>query len=344
MSKKPVCIGSGLVALDVVISNNPSVPNQFLAGGSCGNVITILSYLGWDCYPIARLSNNVAGDILIHDLLRWNVKDDLLTLSDDGSTPVIIHRILRSTSGEARHKFEFKNPEDGTYLPSYKATLLKSVPAVLDKVSEGNVFYFDRLSPSTIEMAKGYKKKKTIIFFEPSSNKDLKGFEECLKIADVVKFSNDRISNYSELFPKGIAPLEIQTLGKDGLQFRLKGSASWQNVPAFSVDGVLDSAGAGDWCTAGIIMNLFGSKPISRISESDIFRAIRFGQALSALNCRFEGARGLMYNASKRELFDILDEIDLSSTHHIDAGNPTNDFPVSKLNIQISALLNQCSY
>jgi fructokinase len=70
MSKKPVCIGSGLVALDVVISNNPSVPNQFLAGGSCGNVITILSYLGWDCYPIARLSNNVAGDILIHDLLR----------------------------------------------------------------------------------------------------------------------------------------------------------------------------------------------------------------------------------------------------------------------------------
>lgn len=66
--KKLICSGTGLVALDVVISNDIEKPTQFYAGGSCGNVLTILSYMGWDSYPIARLSNNVASDLLIQDL------------------------------------------------------------------------------------------------------------------------------------------------------------------------------------------------------------------------------------------------------------------------------------
>jgi fructokinase len=41
-------MGTGLVALDLVVSNDNSVPPRYYAGGTCGNVLTILSFLGWE--------------------------------------------------------------------------------------------------------------------------------------------------------------------------------------------------------------------------------------------------------------------------------------------------------
>lgn len=298
----PICIGTGLVALDVVVTGSAMKDAQFLAGGSCGNVLTILSYLGWNSYPISRLSNNVATELLIEDLHRWNVNDDLLTATEDGSTPVIIHRIMTDKLGDAKHRFEFRNPEDGKHLPAYKPVLAKDVPLVLKKSKFPNVFYFDRMNRSAIDLAKFYKANGTVVFFEPSNSKDIKAFNECLTIADVVKFSDDRIYDYEKQFPKAIAGLEIQTLGKSGLKYRVKGEIEWRNVDGYNVDKVVDAAGAGDWCTAGIIYSLFKDKKVEECSEKDIEHAFRFGQALSALNCTFEGARGLMYFIKKSEL------------------------------------------
>ena len=345
MSKRPVCIGAGLVALDVVISGNSSCRSMFLAGGSCGNVLTILSYLGWDSYPVARLSNNVAADILLEDLQRWKVKSDLISVEIDGSTPVIIHRILKGIHGEPKHKFEFKNPEDGKYLPSYKPTLAKSVPSILAKVSGGNVFYFDRINRSAIEMAKSYKQKGLTVFFEPSSIKDINGFLECLHISDIVKFSNDRISNYQDLFPVGQVPLEIRTLGINGLQFRRIGMKSWHEVPSYSIENVVDSAGAGDWCTAGIINVLCNGESINifEYTDLDFIRALRFGQTLSALNCTYEGARGLMYNVTEDILMAFANKVVFSKSNKIsiselvvsDSMQPINDIKISSLLVPV---------
>lgn len=301
--KKSVCVGAGLVALDVVISGTASLATQFYAGGSCGNVITILSYLGWNSYPIARLSKNPASSLLLEDLQKWHVKDELLTFTDDGSTPIIIHRILKDRSGAPKHRFEFRNPEDGKYLPSYKPCLSKAVDSIIETGIIPNVFYFDRINRALINLAKEYKDKGAIIFFEPSSMKDLKGFNECLALADVVKFSHDRISGYEKSYATGQCFLEIQTLGNEGLKFRTKSSIEWLNLPGYTIDNIVDSAGAGDWCTAGIIMNLFpaGAK-LHSLSKEDIVNALQFGQALSALNCTFEGARGLMYNIGRNDL------------------------------------------
>ena len=49
---KPTVVGTGLVALDVVVSGDDV---KYFAGGTCGNVLTCLSYLGWDAKPVARL-------------------------------------------------------------------------------------------------------------------------------------------------------------------------------------------------------------------------------------------------------------------------------------------------
>jgi len=340
IQNKLICSGTGLVALDVVISNDIEKPTQFYAGGSCGNVLTILSYMGWDSYPIARLSNNVASDLLVQDLNKWKVKETLLTFTEDGSTPIIIHRILKDKYGLSKHRFEFRNPEDGKYLPSYKPCLSKSVQNILEKSPEPKVFYFDRINRASIDLARAYKDKGAIIFFEPSSIKDENGFKKCLEVSDIVKFSEDRIPNYTLVFPKGQASIEIQTLGEKGLKYRRKGSTKWREVQGYSIENVIDTAGAGDWCSAGIISTFFSfSYSLETISEHQLEKALKFGQILSAINCTFEGARGLMYNMNYDELISKVEDVMNAKTDVISLTNhKLTKRAVSSNSIKISSL------
>lgn len=315
---KPVCIGTGLVALDVIIGHNSINQSLFLTGGSCGNVLTILSYLGWNTFPIARLSKNVASELLIEDLASWDVSSELLSITEDGSTPIIIHRILRDKLGLAKHRFEFRNPEDGKYLPSYKPCLASSVKDVLDKRPKSDVFFFDRINRGSIELSKGYKKNGSIVFFEPSSSKEVVKFNECLEIADIVKFAQDRIPNTSDFPLLEQVPLVIQTLGNEGLKFKRSGDQDWTFLKGFENDDVIDAAGAGDWCTAGIIKKLFSeNSTLENISREQIIESLEFGQVLSSLNCSYEGARGLMYAVKNNELLLYIEHIFSLSSHQI---------------------------
>lgn len=294
------CVGIGLVALDVILNGSPSTPAKLCAGGSCGNVITILAFLKWNSKPIARFSDNDAAKNLFNDLENFNVDTSLISLSDDGETPIIIHRILKDKQGNAKHKFEFRIPQTNTWLPSYKPVLASEVNNLTSKQSVADVYYFDRVSRSTIELGKFYKNKGALIFFEPSSITDNKQFKECLEIADIIKYSNDRISNYSELFPEPQVELEIETLGKEGIKYRRKSSKNygWNLIAPFEIKNIVDTAGAGDWCTAGIINELggLGGNSFKKVQNSIIERALYIGQAFGGINCMYDGARGIMYN------------------------------------------------
>lgn len=306
-------LGAGLVALDVILNGAPTTPAKLCAGGSCGNVLTILSFLGWSSKPIARLSDNNATKNLFKDFKQFTVNTSLVTKSDDGKTPIIIHRILKDKDGNSQHKFEFKIPGTSIWLPMYKPVLANYVNTIINKQSKCDVFYFDRVSRSTIELAKHYSENGALIVFEPSSLKIDKQTSECLKLAHIIKFSSDRIDNYSELFPVANALLEIKTLGKDGLEYRLKASKDqdWKKVSAYKFENIKDSAGAGDWCTAGIINELGyqGLKSFAKAKEDQIVNALKVGQALGGLNCMFDGARGLMYNMDFEKVIDLLESV-----------------------------------
>jgi sugar/nucleoside kinase (ribokinase family) len=306
LSKLPTCTGTGLLALDVILNGNPETPPKFQAGGSCGNVLTILSFLGWSSYPIARLANNKASAELLKDLKEWNVNADLIATKTEGSTPIIIHRILKDKNGNPKHKFEFKDPHSGEWLPRYKPVLVKDVEEISQKQPTANVFYFDRVNRASLELAKFNKRNGAIVIFEPSSAKDDKLFKEALDIAHILKFSKDRINNYEELFPTQQTVLEIETLGKDGLRYRFdvaKSAKKWKSIDSSKIDDsiIKDSAGAGDWCTAGIISQLCSKdfESFINMETSDIENALEYGQALGAINCCFDGARGIMYNISR---------------------------------------------
>ena len=73
-----------------------------------------------------------------------------------------------------------------------------------------------------------------------------------------------------------------------------------------------DTAGAGDWCTAGLILRL-GDEPhrsLLAMASDDVSESLRYGQALAAWACRFEGPRAGMYQerptAIERNVQQIL--------------------------------------
>ena len=314
---KPICVGIGLVALDVLFNDKLNTPIGFYAGGSCGNVMAILSYLGWETFPIARLRNNEAGNILIRDLEHFGVNNSLISMQEDGSTPIIIHRVLKGKNGNPKHRFEFRDPETGGYLPSYKPVLSARIDSIFENKPKSNVFYLDRVNRASIEMAKKSKEQNAFIFFEPSSYKDDKIHRECLSYADVVKFSSDRITNYQELFPICERELEIMTQGDEGLLYRLRNQRKWTRIPAYDISGLVDAAGSGDWCTSGIIYTLFGQFFDIVFDLQKVETALKFGQALAALNCGFMGARGTMYAMEKAIFWDTINSF-LSNSNNVE--------------------------
>jgi len=123
-SKKPSAVGMGLVALDVVVTDDKDRQPRYFAGGTCGNVLTILSYLGWRSTPVARFSPGVSTRCI--------------SRQKDGSTPVIIHRIRRGAAGEPRHSFSWRCPSCGAHLPGYKPVLGSVATHLLRSVNVTN--------------------------------------------------------------------------------------------------------------------------------------------------------------------------------------------------------------
>jgi sugar/nucleoside kinase (ribokinase family) len=341
----PICTGTGLLALDVILNNNLNAPPKLHAGGSCGNVLTILSYLGWKSFPIARLAKDDASNELISDLQRWRVNTGLIFQKKEGSTPIIIHRILKDREGKPKHKFEFRNPTTGAWLPGYKPVIAKDVAEITKNHPKADVFYFDRINRASIELAKFNKNNGALIVLEPSSIGDIKLFKEAIEISHIFKFSKDRIKNYNELFPIQQAFLEIETLGKEGLRYRFdktKKAKKWKFIESFKLDEnlLIDSAGAGDWCTAGII-NSLGENGASSFYESendDIESALEFGQALGAINCCYDGARGAMYNNDRSFINDIITCLKFKGRFNSLMPKSSNTMQISPYDNQIVSL------
>lgn len=301
----PKIFGTGLVALDLVMGLDPNTPVQSWAGGTCGNVMAIMSYLGWDAYPIARMNGDPASERVRTDLSSWNVHLDFANCAPTGHTPIIIQQIRRGRDGTPTHRFLWTCPHCGQRLPSYRPVTQASVETIVPHLQSSSVFFLDRLSRAALTLAESAASAGAVIVFEPSGKTDDKLFAEALGLAHVVKYSDQRLADAGQAMSEGTATrVEIQTVGADGLRYRhrLDGKvSSWIVVPAFPVPNLVDSCGSGDWCTGGFLMKAAGSglNGLMSIGEAGLNEALRFGQALAAWNCGFEGARGGMYLVSR---------------------------------------------
>ncbi|GIW86328.1 MAG: carbohydrate kinase family protein [Isosphaeraceae bacterium] len=299
---RPVIAGTGLIALDVVIPNGPHSLPQLWAGGTCGNVLTALAFLGWDAYPIARLRDDAASRQITQDFGRWGVNPDFLGLDPSGSTPVIVQHIHCSPGRGATHSFSRNCPFCGTRLPWYKPVRVSDAADIFPRLPAPAVFFFDRTSPGAIYLARQAAEVGALVVFEPSAAAEEQQLRRAMQVAHVVKYSEDRMGSLEGLGEEAGVPLLIETRGADGLRYlsRLKaGQGTWAVSKVLPAREVVDTAGCGDWCTAGLIAALGrrGKDAFLRSSPGQLREALRFGQALAAWNCEFEGARGGMYQS-----------------------------------------------
>lgn len=298
----PKVLGAGLLALDLVISPEPNAPIRSWAGGTCGNVLSILAGHGWDAYPIARMNGDAASKRVRSDLERLGVHLDLASCEPTANTPIVVQEIGSAASGRATHKFSWVCPRCGGWLPSFKPVTRAVVNQVRPYLTNAAVFFFDRVSRGTLEIAEEAASAGAVVMFEPSGRGDGRLFAEALRVAHVVKYADQRIGSLAHDTSSGNLVLEIQTFGADGLRFRLlsnQRNRKWRTLKAAQAPIVVDSCGSGDWCTAGLLSRIAtdGAQGLLSASVATIAEALQYGQRLAAWNCSFEGARGGMYES-----------------------------------------------
>ena len=290
-----ICVGAGLVSLDILIRDGARFPIGYYVGGTCGNVMMILAHMGWNSYPIARLDGSKDTTRILEDMEKHGVHTDFITKDEVGKTPVIVQRNYVTKDGIMTHKFESRNTKGRLFL-DFKPLTIKQADTILEHIDfVPKVFFFDKVSPAILKLAIAFKEKGSVVFFEPSSKGgNVKTFEQCIEVADIVKFSEQRIKEVA-LFENYKDKLIIQTLGEKGLNYRL--NSDWIHLEPVVNENVVDTSGAGDWTAAALINELLknkASRKIESFSRSEIEVALNKAQTIGAKSCSYEGARGMM--------------------------------------------------
>lgn len=306
----PKILGTGLIALDIILDTDRNLLSYGL-GGSAGNVLSILASLGWSSSPVGKLGCDVAADIILNEFRSLKANLELIVQEQSIPTPVIYQHQLNNPGGKT-HTFSFACPVCGDRRSWHGLSVQLPSKEVLDTIRP-NVVYMDRATPIGIRIAEYYKNQNVLIFFEPSAvGNDPELFRRALAVADVVKYADDRLDDL-EAFDRSHIFVEICTMGSDGLRFRAPSLGNdWVRLDAFTAPAIIDTSGAGDWCTSGMLHYLFDRDLnfyIGNVTYNRLNEALRFGQALSALNCMAMGARGLSKSLSRSKINNLASEL-----------------------------------
>lgn len=306
-TKRPSISGAGFVTLDVSLDQASQVTYRGV-GGTTGNVLSILAFLGWRSMPVMRVGRDHIGRAVLREFQELGVDVRHIGAESTLETPLIFQFASQPTSPP---RYGFACPTCGKARRFTRELVDTGFQAALQDVSSTNVFFFDRVTPGAVEMAEAAREGGAVVFFEPSAVlPDSALFAKALRAAHVVKYSADRIAgSLSDLLDSGF--IEIQTLGAKGLRFRRHSLVpDWVTLPALRIHGVSDTSGAGDWCSAGFIHALEQTASgcaTQELSYNEIHDSLRQAQAIAALSCRHVGARGLMRaTQANSALFDAV--------------------------------------
>lgn len=302
-------IGIGLVALDVVIDDGTGERVGAWAGGSCGNVLAILAWLGWDAAPVARLDDEHNAQLVREDLRRWKIDERWLSLGHPAPAPVFIERLATHEDGSVTHRFDRFCPACGGHLPRYQPVARNALSPVTASLDGYDVLYIDRPSSGAVLLARRAREQGLLVVFEPSARGTPAHLAAIASEADIIKYSAERLTaNDREILAAAAPPLEVETLGPRGLRYRPQRGA-WQTLAPIAVT-VDDTAGAGDWTTAGLLLRLVEHEhPLRRLGADMLRETLSSAQALGAWSCGFRGPRGAMERHTPTEARTAADAL-----------------------------------
>jgi fructokinase len=172
------------------------------------------------------------------------------------------------------------------------------------------------VSRGAIILAARAEELGAVVVFEPSAVGDQSLFREAWSISHIIKYSHERLAELPEGFEfSANQVLQVETLGSEGLRYRARFgervATPWRTLEALKAPAVKDTAGAGDWCIAGILHKLgrTGAEGLRGVTPDELEAGVRFGQALAAWNCGYVGARGGMYQVTLEECLDQVGRI-----------------------------------
>ena len=237
-------------------------------GGSTGNVLSILAFFGWESLPLLNLGRDRIGATIHREFTRLGANMSHVRLDRELTSP-LVYQFAGEPSEAPRYSFAC--PVCGNTRRFHEKLVDRGGDEFIRCAAESNVFFFDRVTSGTVCMARAARAGGAFVFFEPSSIPADRGlFDAALSSAHVVKYSVDRIR---EPLDHGLSSgfVEIQTLGARGLRFRKHSLVpDWVDLPALRTGSVADTSGAGDWCTAGFLHALFGSR------QADVHRDLGY--------------------------------------------------------------------
>lgn len=310
MGNSTKILGAGLMCIDIVHTQDGV---KVMNGGSCANVISVLSQIGFDCSVVRERYTDTFEQFLSKTFSNLGVRE-ILYRNTSSSTPKVIE-ILSDT----RHEFL-------TYCPRCQEKILKlhlptisEVENVIDSIREYSVFYCDRASSGIRALMDIVQANHGIVVYEPNSARNIESVMQNICHAGIVKFSAEKFSRSTAekiRMDSGGAKLIIYTTGKDGLQYshiQVNGEMSdWITVPSLFSGPIVDSSGAGDWLTAGFISELVQNCGCNDAKwfcdEKLLFNMLSQGMKYSGLCCAAVGAQGVFYSERSIHALTRLDQ------------------------------------
>ena len=255
-------IGTGIFNLDIIVKRDypewpqlrPFTDNVVMeeVGGTCGNVMSMLSWMGWDARPIACLDDSEEGLKITEDLKRYGCDCRYVTNTPEGGTTMLRCTHKRTADGKHTMSVRAGSPGGSRFPKRHFLRARDEAPVFMDQLIEvPSVFFFDDPAAGHRYLAREMKRKGCqIVYFEPSkvaTNADL----EAVGLSDIIKFSDENVPDvsFADAYPDKVF---IQTTGPDGVRIKEKGGA-WYVIEGVKNSSVVDAEGAGDTFTSALI-------------------------------------------------------------------------------------------
>jgi len=330
------CMGTGNFSLDVITQRE--YPDGFVPGkrnkseekiltmeigNTCGNVMTMLPYLGVKTFPVAFFDVSPQGYRMTRDMKAYGA--DVSFVSNKGMKGTTILRCTHKLDDQGNHVLAHKGSSGGhpwsglSARPSrrYLSSKGGEVDALLNKMDfTPDVFFFDIIQAGHRILAERLRDKGSLIYMEgdsywnrPGNKKtrqsEYRAFLRCVNASDVVKMSGELIKDVS--FADAYTDkLFIQTLGSKGVLFKL-GAGKWIKLDPIMNPDYKDYEGAGDWTSSTLIAAFCakGMLKVKDMTEESVKEILMLAQQMASYSVGFVGSKGLIH---ADEAFKLQDD------------------------------------
>ena len=305
-------IGSGIYFLDIIsVRDYPEGPSKrggFIekevlreVGGTCGNVMTMLSWMGWKAYPEVSLDDSEEGMKIREDLERYGCDPRFVSNTPSGGTSIIWCTHGLTPSGEKRMYCRVGSPGGSRFPKRHFLRRKDEVPKFLSELDfVPGVYFFDSPAAGHRLIAKELGSKGALVYFEPSALEGTPG-RESVEVSDIVKFSSQNIPDvsFTDAYP---GKLFIQTMGSEGLRFRY-GGGEWITLHPVHCGKVVDTEGAGDWTSSAFLSALASAVESKEAlfsmdraeAEGIVRRALENAQKTASRSVGFLSSKGMIH-------------------------------------------------